>query len=263
MSRGYSSRKVLLYPLMVLFKGLTGTNFNRFNGWLYQRFFPHYEYNGLRFDYPKGASSRARSGGFFFDAYEKQERQLVERYLASEARVLELGGCIGFISCLTNRRLSTEAAARHTVVEANPVVIPYLKRNRDLNNCRFQVIQGVVSNKPAGFHVNREDFLASHLGSEGEPVETVAHFAYDDLPCADEYDTWIMDIEGAEVAFIEENQSVLPSIRILIVEMHPHKVDSARINLIPDTLAKHGFFRKEKRATVEVWVSGNSRKAPA
>jgi hypothetical protein len=90
-----------------------------------------YRTEGLSFEIPREQTTRAMRGRFAFDTYELPERELIRKYLPSNARVLELGGGIGVVSCLTNSLLRDKHA--HVVVEANPLLIPFLESNRDLN----------------------------------------------------------------------------------------------------------------------------------
>jgi predicted O-methyltransferase YrrM len=48
--------------------------------------------------------------------------------LRPEERVLELGGCLGVVSCSINTLLRDPS--RHVVVEANPKLLAYLYENR-------------------------------------------------------------------------------------------------------------------------------------
>lgn len=56
-------------------------------------------------------------GKFTADSYELPGRVLAKRYLSPMATVLELGGCIGVVSCVINRVL--QQPRRHVVVEGN------------------------------------------------------------------------------------------------------------------------------------------------
>jgi len=58
------------------------------------------------------------------------------------AAVLELGGCLGVLSCTINKRLGDPT--KHVVLEANPALIPYLRGNREINRAAFIVTNSVV-----------------------------------------------------------------------------------------------------------------------
>ena len=54
--------------------------------------------------------------------YEKPEREAVLRYLQPDWGVIELGGCIGVVSCITNKLLKNPE--NHLVLEVNPLFCP-------------------------------------------------------------------------------------------------------------------------------------------
>ncbi len=80
---------------------------------------------------------------FFFDNYEADERHALKHFLDPRLPVIELGGALGVIACLTNKRLNYPE--KHVVVEANPGIIPLLKENRDRNNCQFTILNKAVA----------------------------------------------------------------------------------------------------------------------
>ena len=76
--------------------------------------------DGLTFEVPREHTTRQMRGRFAVDTYERPERTLVSKYLPPRATVLELGGCIGVVSCTVNRML--DRPDKHVVVEANRVL---------------------------------------------------------------------------------------------------------------------------------------------
>jgi len=82
-----------------------------------------------------------QKANFMFDRYERPERIALREFLDPSAPVIEFGGNIGVVSCVVNRRLTNPE--NHIVVEANPELIPYLERNRKINNCRFQIVNAL------------------------------------------------------------------------------------------------------------------------
>jgi len=154
--------------------------------------------------------------------YEREERRLLKNHLSPDARVLELGGCLGVVACIANNML--RKPERHVVVEANPNLIRHLERNKLHTGSAFAIEHCVVSNRP-----EREFFLGdSILGSSARrrsptkvvvPGKTVA-----ELERAHEikFDTLIMDIEGAELDFLRENRDWLRQLNTVIAEIHEH-----------------------------------------
>ena len=75
--------------------------------------------------------------------YEEPERDALKEFLDPDLPVIELGACLGVISCLTNRRL--RQPEKHVVVEANPTLVPMIEQNRERNGCRFRIVNAAVS----------------------------------------------------------------------------------------------------------------------
>ncbi len=254
MEFSYQLKKALWYPVFLAAKGISGTNFNWFNGRLYQSFFPYYQYGNVRIDYPKTEDSLKRCGGFFFDAYEDNESELIQRHMKPDDTVLELGACLGFISCLTQSILGEASRSTHTVVEANPAMIPHLKVNRALNDSRFEVIEGVIAEQPVKLVVEADDFLSSQVNeSEGEGGVVIPHVAYSELPLAEDYNVWIMDIEGGEISFIQTYQAYLSRLRLIIVETHPDLVSREELDQMECLLRENGLRLIDQSGPVVVW----------
>ncbi len=198
---------------------------------------------------PMGFRSR-----FFFDCYEKAERNLIKNHLDSNDSVLELGACIGVVSCLTNRLLSDQQS--HIVVEANPRLIPFLETNRKNNNCGFQIEHCLVSRTLTGSFF-LQNFIVSGSANISQGTEvSVSVLSLDSL--CDKYDfrpnVLIMDIEGGEIDFISENEHRLPEFRLMIIEMHPFIVGDEKIEQCRTILRNHNFTMKESIGLVEAWV---------
>ncbi len=63
-----------------------------------------YRVDGCEFEIPVHLTDRNYRSAFVFDEYESAERKLVHRFLRPDDCVIELGGCIGILSCLVNSR---------------------------------------------------------------------------------------------------------------------------------------------------------------
>ena len=103
--------------------------------------------------------------------YEDFERRAVLQYLRPEIPVIELGGCIGVVACITNKLLNNPAD--HVVVEANPNVLSHLNENRTANQCEFEVLNAAIAyDTETVTFVPSMDFWGSSLEQKngGEPV---------------------------------------------------------------------------------------------
>src|SRR6185436_18924272 len=104
-----------------------------------------YRTDGCQFSIPRNLTSLGYRSCFLRDTYEKEERELIKNLVRSNDSVLEFGACLGVVSCVTNKLLADKT--KHVVVEANPLVIPSLYRNRELNQAGFLVEHCAISNR--------------------------------------------------------------------------------------------------------------------
>lgn len=180
--------------------------------------------DGVEVVVPLNLTDTRLRGQFLIGSYERQERRFLKKYLNPEASVLELGGCIGVVSCVTNRLL--RHPERHVVLEANPNLIPHLQRNKEFTGSAFTVENCIISNNPQNrFFVNTAIGGSSVRRKAKGAVEiSVPGTTLADLERTHQikFDTLIMDIEGAELEFLRENRQWLRQIDTVFMEIHPH-----------------------------------------
>src|SRR5271170_2149969 len=78
--------------------------------------------DGCTFIIPKDQTSLAYRSSFLSGHYEVDDLAVVRAFIRPDDCVLELGACMGIVSCVTNKMLKDKT--RHVVVEANPFCIP-------------------------------------------------------------------------------------------------------------------------------------------
>ncbi len=192
-------------------------------GWYFTLFQKTYKTDGCKFLIPSEMTTIPFRGQFPINFYERQERENLKNYVKSDAVVLELGGCLGIVSCLTNKLLKNKKA--HVVVEANPNMIPHLAKNRDHNDCHFEIENCMVSSKKENqFFVGKSILISSPLRTSDNlitiPGKTVGELENQyDL----KFDTLIMDIEGGELGFLRENRNWLKRAKTVFLEVHEHR----------------------------------------
>ena len=194
---------------------------------------------------------------FLFDRYERAERDALRRFLDPGVPVVELGGSLGVVACLTNRRLRDPS--RHVVVEANAGMLDVLEANRARNGCRFVVLHRAVAyGAPTVAFYQDHSFLAGSVaegcaGHDGRPrrpvhVPTVSLRAILDTHgfarC-----TLVCDIEGAEADLVAHELDVLRDrVGTMIVETHPGVLGVGRVRTMLDQLARAGFRQLAENA---------------
>ncbi len=227
----------------------------RAGGRFFDRYVQEYRHRGLRFEIPRELSTPEFRARFLLHRYEVPERVLTRKHIARDATVLELGGCLGVISCLVNRRLADPR--RHVVFEPHPLIAPYLEANRARNGCGFQVRQQIIARASTATFYRRDPSIAGsstvRIGRSKievptttvERVEQETGFAFDSL---------VIDIEGGEHQFFTENMGLTERLRVAIVEFHPQIIGNAACAEIRDRLMAAGLALRDRRGRVEAWL---------
>ena len=200
-----------------------------------------YRERGCTFEIPKDLTTRGFRTRFFFHSYELNEAEWVDKHIRSKDTVLELGACIGVISCITNKKLN-DPAARHVVVEANPLLIPWIERNRQRNHCSFRVEHCLVSDSSDGdFFIHDLIVGGSAVRKTGRivkvPVKAVSAIFKEVSPTV-----LIVDIEGGELDFLRQAAPLLGGIRLAIIEIHEFIIGREACEECRKILTNAGFL---------------------
>ena len=176
------------------------------------------------------------------DLYEEPERKALSRFIDPELPVVELGACIGVVSCLTNRRL--RRPERHVVVEANSALLPLLEDNRARNGCQFKIINAAVSYGAETIAFNVDDNILASSVHGGERQVVVATVTLERLLNEHGFEraTLICDIEGAELQLVEhELQTIRERISTIVMELHDRIVGQEPTQRMLASLESAGF----------------------
>jgi FkbM family methyltransferase len=188
-------------------------------------------------------------------SYELPERSAALRYIKPEWSVVELGGCIGVVACITNKLLSQPE--RHVVVEANPLVLAQLESNRAVNQCSFSIVNRALAYNSSSVRVTpSSDFWGTSLYKQGDPRPSI------DVPATQlgeiikdaQFESFalICDIEGQEYELVRNELEILSKAKIIIMELHPDVLGEDKVSEIIFDLDKIGFEVAERMATVVV-----------
>lgn len=188
-------------------------------------------------------------------AYEVAERRLVPRYLDPHLPVVELGGCIGVVACLTNRILHNPE--RHVVVEANPLAIPLMTAIRDKNQCRFEILHKALAYGASSISFRPELNLCAnsiHHNTARGPSVTVPATTLRDIVNARGFESFnlICDIEGYEWELTCNEPDVLQKAEVLLLETHARFIGDAKTAELLSRLASLGFRIVDQEETVVV-----------
>jgi FkbM family methyltransferase len=199
----------------------------------------------------------------FDGRYERHERSAVRELMDRSLPVIEIGGSIGVVACVTNKLLVNPK--QHVVVEANPFLMEYLLNNRRLNKCSFSVVNAALAygGGLVKFNVS-DDALASGLGDyvpNSEPVivpgvtlQGLIHIAGFKL-C-----TFICDIEGYEYELVKtEPEALRKHVSTLIIETHERFIGKDKNDEMLAMLQSLGFVVQKHYSNVLVFRNSQIR----
>ena len=214
---------------------------------------------GLRFLVDNKQITTREKSAFFFGKWEQAERHAIDSYLRSDLPVVELGGCLGIVSCHINKKL--ERPEQHVVIEANPGILPTLEKNRELNNCKFVVRHAALGYGSSYVDLHLTNIGANSLAPISDNIIEVPAVSLETILEDTGFETvsLVMDVEGAEVDLLEREIDVLrKSVATLVFEIHRGEMCSkARWDAIRANLIGAGFRILERIHVV--WVFENTR----
>lgn len=174
--------------------------------------------------------------------YELPERSMLPRIDAA-LPVIELGGSLGVIACLTNRRLKDPS--RHLVVEANQALLARIEDNRNRNGARFEAVHAAIAyDTPFVEFPAQEDSLASSLYMASARLARTPALSLEALHARAGFGrfTLICDIEGAETELLEREISFLSRwVDKMILELHPQIESRLSSRRALEIVEAHGF----------------------
>jgi len=218
--------------------------------------------DGCEFEIPRDLTWRAERGTLI-SKDEPEERELVRRFIYSDDSVLEIGGCLGIVSCVTNKLLRDNT--RHVMVEGNPFCIPAICRNREINHCGFLVENCAVGNQrdvtfylhPAYVMGGTQSMMGGDIPSQGNrpvrvPGRTLAELDARYGP----FSALMMDIEGAEWEALESAGDLLKKYRVVVIEFHEGFIGSEKLERCREILRHAGLQFKQRAGITEAWQRG-------
>jgi FkbM family methyltransferase len=190
----------------------------------------------------------------FTNKYEAPERHAIVRYLKRDKPVIELGGSMGVVACVTNKLLTDPTA--HVVVEANPLAIPQLEQNRKLNSCKFAIVNRAIaygadsvtfrpSSDLAGSSITRAGDQAPVTVPAVQLRELVHDRGFKSF-------TLVCDIEGLEYDLVCQEADVLKNADTIIMETHARYTGVEKLSDMMTRLKGLGFNLVEEIGFVVV-----------
>lgn len=193
---------------------------------------------------------------FLTGEYESEERWLVEKHLQKDIDIVELGGGLGYLSCFFDHWMAR--GQKQIVVEADEQLISIIKQTREMNDCDFTVLNRAYfpGEEEVGF--DQGDLVTTGAVAPEEEENQIKTTSLREI--VDEYDisefSLIVDIEGAEVALVDEELELLIGrCRMLIIEYHHPK--QRRDPWIESQLLNAGFVHCDDSGSVFVYENSS------
>ena len=177
------------------------------------------------------------------ERYETEERALLIKWLEPEDIVMELGTGLGFLATLCALRIGSD---RVYTFEANPNLSNVIEETFSLNsvNPHFETLMLGPEKGIAKFYLGQE-FNASSNQRTSAAIQTieVPMESFNERVREIEPSVLICDIEGGECELFEYAE--VPTVRKLLIELHPTKIGIEKIRETVETIKAAGFNRED------------------
>jgi FkbM family methyltransferase len=188
--------------------------------------------------------------------YEQLERTAAQQFIRPEWPVVELGACIGGVSCVTNKLLNNPRA--HVVVEANPLVIPLLESNRRQNGCSFKIVNAALAYHTATVTFSPWfDFWGNSIEHQlaSSPPVTVPAVRLEQILDDEQFDGYALlcDIEGQECELVMNEPDAVQAARVVIMETHPDVTGIEKVATMLERMAALGFETMQQSGDLVVF----------
>ncbi len=206
---------------------------------------------GCSFVMPKKHTSHYERGAAWLRGYETPECVLVRKFMPPDASVLELGACIGVVSCVLNKKLINPEL--HLAIEGNTKIIETLVHNREINGCKFRIDNCVVSEKDyEKFFIAKSIVLSGKNANLGEETIVPGYSIHAlEKRHGIKFDFLVMDIEGGEIDILMRNADFLNRCRGIILETHPAIIGTENILQYESLLFTFGFRKLHSLSNVD------------
>jgi FkbM family methyltransferase len=210
--------------------------------------------DGCTFTIPKDVTTRSYRACFLRGDYEHEERALIREWIRPEDCVIELGACLGVVSCVTNKLLADKS--RHVIVEANPFCIPTIYRNREINRAGFLVEHCAVGlEREVTFYLHPVYIVGgTSQRASNRPVRLPAKSLRQLEEERGPFSALIIDIEGSEREVFEDSRDLLKRYRLVIAELHDWAIGNDGVERCREILRDSGLQLVGRAGITEAWL---------
>lgn len=199
-----------------------------------------------------------------FVKYERAEQYVATDFVMPYLRVLELGGRYGVVSSVINNKL--EDPYMHVVVEPDKNVINALNKNKINHQCKFTIINGVVSTTnlilkrhqvgEASKTFKEEEIDSSNIDNSYEvniksyTLKNIMDMTNIDFNCL------FVDCEGCLYDFLLENEEYVKNYIMIFYEAD--YTSYCEYKKVSKKLLSWGFYQLND-GFVKIWVKKNNK----
>lgn len=170
--------------------------------------------------------------------FEEFEQYLTNTYIEPNDIVLELGARYGSVSCTINNKLSNKE--NQVSVEPDSRVYEALKKNKEINKCKFHIINGFISNKKLNL-TNTDSYDGYGSTAIEDNNSSIKSYTLQNIieKFGLNFNVLVADCEGCLCDFFKDNLNFIKQLRMIIFEAdYDKKCDYDNIRSI---LKENGF----------------------
>lgn len=196
--------------------------------------------------------------------YERAERKLVAQLVPAGSRVIEVGASLGILTSLLVKKVGPDGEV--VAVEANRTLSEHFARQLKANGLSARLIHALgyplwSAAIPEAVRKQKFNEAKSNLSGRADasspgsevPWKTLGEISAE--AGLRDPDVLVIDIEGAETAWLEQRPDFPLSVKVVIVEIHPHLIGEATAAGCVQALLDTGF----RLAAISATVFGFSR----
>jgi FkbM family methyltransferase len=176
---------------------------------------------------------------------EANSRDMVRKWLPTNATVLEVGARYGSVSCVI--AAMQQQSGKVVSVEPDFKVWDALDSNLKTYACQVNVLKGVVGSTPVAIEELGGGGFGTRTHAAGSKSKTPARIvpahslAQVEKDFSMHFDTLVVDCEGCFPTVLRENPNILQQIRLIFVEAHKDRPEDSEEQAVADLQSKSGF----------------------
>jgi FkbM family methyltransferase len=170
---------------------------------------------------------------------EYPEQLLTVQFITGNENILELGGNTGRNSVVMGKILNEHNNTNLVVLECNKNVAQQLAHNRNINNLFFHVEPCALSVQP--IYQKEGEWVTEHSPKPGYTKVDNISFTELETKYNIQFDTLVMDCEGAFYYILQEMPNILQNIKLVIMENDYNTLEQKRF--VDEKMRQNGLER--------------------